>query len=92
MKDLHFDHYKVQLTQERRPTDNAQRREFVEKIMEQQQVDAVFLDKIIFSNETHLHFDGFVSRLNCRIYRSKNPRVIVKKQLHPKHVVVWLGW
>ncbi|EFN83836.1 hypothetical protein EAI_02650, partial [Harpegnathos saltator] len=60
-----------------------QRREFVEWFMEQQQVDADFSNKIIFSDEAHFHLDGLVNRQNCRIWASENPRVIVEKQMHP---------
>lgn len=91
-KDLHLHAYKVQLAQELKPTDHAQRREFVEWIMEQQQVDADFSNKIIFSDEAHFHLDGFVNRQNCRIWGSENPRVIVEKQMHPQRVTVWCGF
>ncbi|XP_036185884.1 DDB1- and CUL4-associated factor 16 isoform X2 [Myotis myotis] len=70
-KDLHYPAYKVQLTQELKPTDHAQRREFVECIMEQQQVDADFSNKTIFSDEAHFHLDGLVNQQNCRIWGSE---------------------
>ncbi|EFN89309.1 hypothetical protein EAI_06200, partial [Harpegnathos saltator] len=60
-------------------TDHAQRGEFVEWIMEQQQVDADFSNKIIFSGAAHFHPNGLVNRQNCRIWGSENPRVIVEK-------------
>ena len=31
----------------------------------------------------------FSSAMNCRIWRSKNPQVIVDKSLHPEKVTVW---
>lgn len=91
-KDLHLHPYKVQLSQELKHTDHAQRREFVEWILEQQQVDANFSHKIIFSDEAHFHLDGFVNRRNCRIWGSENPRTIVEKQMHPERVTVWCGF
>ncbi|EFN78770.1 hypothetical protein EAI_08235, partial [Harpegnathos saltator] len=39
-------------------TDPAQRRDFIEWIMEQQQVDADFSNKIIISDMAHFHLDG----------------------------------
>ncbi|EFN76234.1 hypothetical protein EAI_06029, partial [Harpegnathos saltator] len=51
-------------------------------------VDADFLNKIIFSDEAHFHLDGLINRQNC-IWDSENPRVIVKKQMHPQRVIVW---
>ena len=78
--DLRLHAYKVQLTQELKPNDHAQRRAFVEWIIEHQQVDADFSSKIILSDEAHFHLDGFVNRQNCRIWGSENPHVTVEKK------------
>ncbi|KAK0166333.1 hypothetical protein PV328_004759 [Microctonus aethiopoides] len=91
-KDLHLHDYKIELTQELDPSDHTQRREFVEWIMEQQQLNTDFSNKIIFSNEAHFHLDGFVNRQNCRIWGSEDPRVIVEKQMHSQRVTVWCGF
>lgn len=88
-KDLHLHAYKVQLTQQLLPTDHAQRREFTDWILEQQEVNADFADKIIFSDEAHFHVDGCVNRQNCRIWGSENPRTIHEKAMHPQRVTVW---
>lgn len=63
-KDLHLHAYKDQLTQELKPDDHRVRRDFVNWILEQQQVDVDFSNKIIFSDEAHFHFNGFVNRQN----------------------------
>lgn len=81
--------YKIHLTQQLLPTDHRQRREFVRWVMEQQEVDIDFPDKIIFSDEAHFHLDGFVNKQNCRIWGTENPRVIQEKHIHPKRVTVW---
>lgn len=91
-KDLHLHAYKVQITQELKPRDHGQRREFVEWIIDRQNRDADFSNKIIFSDEAHFHLDGFVNRQNCRIWGSENPHVIVQKQMHPQRVTVWCGF
>lgn len=88
-KDLHMHAYKIHLTQQLLPTDHRQRREFVRWVMEQQEVDIDFPDKIIFSDEAHFHLDGFVNKQNCRIWGTENPRVIQEKHIHPKRVTVW---
>lgn len=59
-KDLHFHAYKIQLTQLLKPTHHADRREFIEWIMERQE-DADFSNKIIFSDEVDFHLHGFVN-------------------------------
>jgi len=58
-----------------KPNDHAQRREFVEWIIEHQQVDADCSSKLIFSDKADFHLDGFVNRQNCRIWGSGNPHV-----------------
>ncbi|KYN30724.1 hypothetical protein ALC56_14968 [Trachymyrmex septentrionalis] len=72
-KDLCLHAYKIQLTQQLKPNDHTQRREFVEWIIEHQQMDADFSSKIILSDEAHFHLDGFVNRQNCRFWGTENP-------------------
>ena len=58
MKDLHLHAYKIQLTQELKPTDHVHRREFVNWVLENQNMDGNFSKKIIFSDEAHFQLDG----------------------------------
>ena len=48
-KDLCLRAYKIQLTQQLKPNDHEQRREFVEWIINREKVDASFSSKIILS-------------------------------------------
>jgi hypothetical protein len=89
MKDLHLHAYKIQLTQELKPTDHVQRREFVNWVLENQNVDGNFSMKIIFSDEAHFQLDGYVNTQNCRIWGAENPRVIQEKPLHAQRTTVW---
>lgn len=72
-KDLHLHAYKIQLTQELKPADHGKRRQFVQWVMEQSEVDANFSKKVIFSDEAHFHMNGFVNKQNFRIWDSENP-------------------
>lgn len=90
-KDLSLHAYKVQLTQELKPADHAQRRTFVDWVLEMQAGDNDFFRKIIFSDEAHFHLQGFVNKQNCRIWGAENPRTIVEKNLYPQRVTVWCG-
>jgi len=72
-KDLHLHVYKIQMTQELKPTDNVQRQEFVNWVLENQKVDGNFSKKIIFSDEAHFQIDGCVNTQNCQIWGAKNP-------------------
>lgn len=65
-KDLHLHVYNVQWTQEVRPTHHAQRREFVQSIMEHQKEDVDISNHIIFSDEAIFHLVGPVNRQNLR--------------------------
>lgn len=58
----------TQLIQELKPNHVQQ----IKWIMEQQQMDVDFSNKIIFSNEIHFHFDGLFNRQNCRGRKSTN--------------------
>jgi len=78
--------------QQRKPNEHAKRKEFMEWIIEYQQVDAVLSGKVMFSDKAHFHLDGFVKRQNCRIWGSENPHVIVEKQIYPQRVSVWCGF
>ena len=85
-KDLHLHAYKIQLTQELKPTDYVHRREFVNWVLENQKVDGSFSKKIIFSDEAHFQLDGYVNTQNCRIWGAENPLVIHEKTLHAQTI------
>lgn len=91
-KDLHLYPYKVQLTQEIKPADHAQRRVFANWILQNQEADNNFSKKILFSDEAHFHLDGYVNTHNCRIWATENPRLIHEKKMHPQKVTVWCGF
>lgn len=90
-KDLGLKAYKLQLTQELKPSDHQQRRVFADWVVEMHENDPEFHRKIILSDEAHFHLGGFVNKQNCRIWGSENPRVIVEKPLYPQRVTVWCG-
>ena len=48
--------------------------------------------KIIFSDETHFEFGGFVNKQNYRIWGIENPLAYIEKPTHPKRVTVWCGF
>ncbi|ERL84842.1 hypothetical protein D910_02266 [Dendroctonus ponderosae] len=70
-KDLKLHAYTVELAQELKPEDHAQRRAFVDWILGQRQLGGDFSTKIIFSDEAHFHLDGFVNEQNCCIWGPK---------------------
>ena len=91
-KDLGLFPYKIQLTQELKPNDHLQRRQFADWALEQLEIDLDFGKKIIFSDEAHLWLNGFVNKQNCRIWGERNPQDIQQRSLHSEKVTVWCGF
>ena len=48
--------------------------------------------KIIFSDEAHFDFGGYVKKQNCRICGTENPYAYIEKPMQPKRVTVWCGF
>ena len=91
-EDPHLHAYKIQLTQELKPTYYVQRREFVNWVLENKKLDGNFSKKIIFSDLAHFQLDGCVNIQNCRIWDAENPRVIHEKPFHAQLATVWCGF
>lgn len=51
-------------------------------VEEDQHVDSGSANKTIYRDETHFHFDGFLSGRNIRNRTSEDLRVIVKNNIH----------
>ena len=68
LKDLGMTPYKVQLVQELKPIDHPMRFLFAKWTCDRLTEDADFgKKKIIFSDEAHFDFGGYVNKQNCRI-------------------------
>ena len=44
----------------------------------------IWAKKIIFSDEAHFNFGGYVNNQNCRIWGTENPYAYIEKPTHPK--------
>ena len=84
--------YKIQLTQELKPNDHLQRRQFADWAREKLAIDPDFGKKIIFSDEAHFWLNGFVNKQNCHIWGERNPQEIQQCSLHPEKVTIWCGF
>ncbi|GFU46681.1 hypothetical protein TNCV_1546881 [Trichonephila clavipes] len=49
----------------------------------------IFIQRILFSDETHFWLNGYVNKQNCRIWSEANPQVYVETPLHPEKLTVW---
>ncbi|GFS85561.1 putative transposable element [Trichonephila clavipes] len=48
-----------------------------------------FHKRILFSDEAHFWLNGYVNKLNCRIWSESNSQVYVETPLHPEKLTVW---
>ncbi|GFT72849.1 uncharacterized protein TNCV_5065771 [Trichonephila clavipes] len=69
--------------------DHQARRRFVEWAQNEIAVVPDFHKRILFSDEAHFWFNGYVNKQNCRIWSEANPQVYVETPLHPEKLTVW---
>lgn len=84
--------YKVHLVQELNEDDFDRRSQFCENLMERCNIDPLFANKILFSDEATFMLNGSVNRHNCRFWSSNNPRWM--EEVHtqrPEKLNVWIG-
>lgn len=88
-KDLGLHPYKIQLVQELKQHDHRFRRGFAAWALEQLTEDPFFHRTVMFSDEAHFWFNGYVNKQNCRIWSEENPHQYEETPLHPEKVTVW---
>ncbi|XP_011859579.1 PREDICTED: uncharacterized protein LOC105557057 [Vollenhovia emeryi] len=81
----------IQLVQELKPHDHAQRRTFARWALEKLDEDPLFYRKIVFSDEAHFWLNGYVNKQNCRFWSESNPHEVLETPLHPERCTVWCG-
>ncbi|GFU60393.1 uncharacterized protein TNCV_2256001 [Trichonephila clavipes] len=69
--------------------DHQARRRFVEWAPNEIAVVPDFHKQILFSDEAHFWWNGYVNKQNCRIWSEANPPVYVETPLHPEKLTVW---
>ncbi|GFY03718.1 putative transposable element [Trichonephila clavipes] len=69
--------------------DHQARHRFVEWAQNKIAVVHDFHQRILFSDEAHFWLNGYVNKLNCRIWSETNPQVYVETPLHPEKLTVW---
>ncbi|GBP39444.1 hypothetical protein EVAR_23795_1 [Eumeta japonica] len=84
-KDLHLKAYKIQLVQELKDTDYANRLNFANEMLQRFNN----FNNILFSDEANFHLNGHVNKQNCRYWAVENPRRKHERPLHSPKVVVW---
>ncbi|GFS83030.1 hypothetical protein TNCV_1286651 [Trichonephila clavipes] len=69
--------------------DHQARRRLVEWAQNEIAVVPDFHKRILFSDEAHFWWNGYVNKQNCRIWSDANPQVYVETPLHPETLIVW---
>ncbi|GFY01164.1 uncharacterized protein TNCV_5076311 [Trichonephila clavipes] len=69
--------------------DHQARRRFVEWAQNEIAVVPDFHKRILFSDEAHFWWNGYVNKQNCRIWSEANSQVYVETPLHPEKLTVW---
>ncbi|GFY13840.1 hypothetical protein TNCV_986121 [Trichonephila clavipes] len=69
--------------------DHQARHRFVEWAQNEIAVVPDFHTRILFSEKAHFWLNGYVNKLNCRIWSEANPQVYVETPLHPEKLTVW---
>ena len=91
-KDLGLHAFKIKLTQELKPLDHLNHRNFSNWALAKVEENEEFHRKIIFSDEAHFWLNGFVNKQNMRHWSATNPNVLLETPLHPQKVTVWCGF
>ncbi|GFW39312.1 putative DD41D transposase [Trichonephila clavipes] len=65
------------------------RHKFVDWAQNEIAVVPDFHKQILFSDEAHFWWNGYVNKQNCRIWSEANPQVYVETPLHPEKLTVW---
>ncbi|GFS51334.1 hypothetical protein TNCV_3533751 [Trichonephila clavipes] len=68
--------------------DHQARRRFVEWAQNEIAVVPDFHKRILFRDEAHFWFNGYVNKQNCRIWSEANSQVYVETPLHPEKLTV----
>lgn len=83
--DLTFQHYKIQIVQELKPTDYMARLEFCENMMEKINGNPTFIESLLMSDKGHFHIN---KQNNSRYWASQNPRDLHVRPLHSPKVTM----
>lgn len=92
LKTHKYHPYKIHLVQGLSPQDPEQRLHFISEILVKLEEDPLFLNKILWSDESRFHNNGIVNRHNCHYWSPENPYWI--RETHFQQVWgvnVWCG-
>jgi hypothetical protein len=84
--------FKIRLVHELNEDDPDRRMEFCQILMERCNLDPLFVENILFSDESTFKLNGEVNRQNCRYWAKENPRWMREHHTqYPQKINVWAG-
>ena len=78
--------------QQLKPHDPQQRLDFALQFLARIEVDDMWPENILWTDEAHFTLEGAVNTQNCRIWSSTKPLVVHQQPLHSAYVGVWCGF
>lgn len=87
-----FHPYKVHLVQELNEDDPDRRMQFCQEMMNHIDINANFVNNVVFTDEATFTLSGFVNRHNCRYWADENPYWMEENHTqYPQKLNVWAG-
>ena len=90
-KDLKMKSFKSTVSQMLSENDLIKRDDFCKKMKSMIDSEEIDLQKIIFSDESHIYLNGVPNRQNLRKWSPTKPDFNVSKPLHSPRVTIWCG-
>lgn len=87
--DLAYHPYHIKRLHAMLPRDHAARVQFATWFIGMHNADEDFVDNIWYTDESHIHLDGYTNSQNCIHWGSSRPEEFTRKSLHPTKVTVW---
>ena len=89
---LYWYSYKIEIVQQLKPHDPQQSLDFVLQFLARMEVDVMWPENSLWTDEAHFTLEGAVNTQNCRIWGSTKPLIVHQRPLHSVYVTVWFGF
>jgi hypothetical protein len=88
-EDLHFYHYKIQVTHALHEREYVNRVNFCQPFLQLINQNQELVNNLLMSYEAHFHLSGFVNKQNFHYWSATNPTELHERPLHSSKVTVW---
>ena len=90
-EELHLKPYKPTVTQQLSKEQMDRRWQFSKRMLKALDRNEIDVEKIIFSDESHIYLDDAPNKQNDRNWQASKPEFNFEKPLHSRKVTVWVG-